>query len=323
MFWPTPDPTGVGATDLVLFLARWITHLCASGFFLIAGISLKLSRHKGIGDKLLKQRLLIRGLSLIALEFLFLSRWWFEGQGPTVLQVMWAFGVSMVAMTFFLKCESRWCLGVGFVLAMTGLHQVEGLLSAQWWRVLVGGPQWIEVSSQWSIYILYPVIPWFGLMLFGYGLPIFPWAPKKVALVALTALALFVALSYPLKPDTWMDWMRVAKYPPEPRFMLATIGILAVLVLSMQKVVSSHMNPLFYGIVLLGAEPLSVYVVHLPLLRWWSNKWPIDQMSQLFYVWLLATLLLIPVAWSTTKVRFLWREAHEYKRRVHGSKWDS
>ncbi len=41
MFWSTPDPTGLMATDTLLFVTRWVTHLCAPSFFILSGMGLR------------------------------------------------------------------------------------------------------------------------------------------------------------------------------------------------------------------------------------------------------------------------------------------
>jgi uncharacterized membrane protein len=102
MFWPTPDPTGVMATDTLLFVTRWVTHLCAPGFFILSGMGLRLKKEKGGSLDKLRGSLLARGFFLMALEILFISRLWSQTPGPVVLQVIWAFGISMIIMALFL-----------------------------------------------------------------------------------------------------------------------------------------------------------------------------------------------------------------------------
>src|SRR5215468_9439125 len=63
------DATDLARTTAPLFLSRWITHVCAPTFFLLAGVSAYLSIQSGrrtVRDA--ARFLVVRGLALVVLE---------------------------------------------------------------------------------------------------------------------------------------------------------------------------------------------------------------------------------------------------------------
>jgi uncharacterized membrane protein len=61
------NPLDLETTTPALFFTRWITHLCAPAFVLLAGVSIYLNRHKMRDNRKLSRFLLTRGLRLPAL----------------------------------------------------------------------------------------------------------------------------------------------------------------------------------------------------------------------------------------------------------------
>ena len=62
------DPTDAARTTLPLFLTRWVTHVCAPVFVLLAGVGARLSLARGRTVRSLSGFLLTRGLWLVVLE---------------------------------------------------------------------------------------------------------------------------------------------------------------------------------------------------------------------------------------------------------------
>jgi uncharacterized membrane protein len=300
MFWPTPDPTGVMATDTLLFVTRWVTHICAPGFFILSGMGLRLKKEKGGSLDKLRGSLLARGFFLMALEILFISRLWSQTPGPVVLQVIWAFGISMIFMALFLKRSSKFNLIVGLILSLTGMPFVSNLFSNKLWHVFFGTPYFEQSILGFEVYFLYAVGPWFGLMLLGYALPAYPWATKRIASVGLVLLGLFFVQGFMAAPADWMDVMRVSKYPPEPRFMWGTLGISAFILLCIRRFPISWLATL-------GREPLTVYTVHLLLIFIAGRLIDLDKVYWIFGIWVVVVAVLIPVAWGVTQLKFLRR----------------
>lgn len=173
------------------FLTRWVTHLCAPTFVLLAGAALALSvaRREERGDSAaaIDRHLVGRGLFLVACEL-----WMSVGFGVPVVQVLYAIGGSIVALAFLRRFPARVLVGAAAAWFVLG----EGLVEALGLRpeVLAAGagpapqPLWAELlfvngmevtglsiplgftTLPPVVMFLYPLVPWLAVMLLGWGL---------------------------------------------------------------------------------------------------------------------------------------------------------
>lgn len=274
-------PTDLARASAALFFTRWITHFCAPTFVLLAGISAYLQEQK-LGDRRAAARLLLtRGLWLIALELTVVRAGWsFAVWQPRVtLQVIWALGCAMIALAA-LRALPRWAItAVGLALcaghnALDGLHPTGGL-----WAVLHESRRF--ALGPVRVFVLYPLLPWVGLMALGYALgPVFerPEPERRRALQSLGALCIgafalvrglnaYGDLSPWSAQSRWgftaLSWLNCAKYPPSLSYLLMTVGPL-LLALAHP---GSRENTLGARLETLGRAPLFFYVLHLPLLQ--------------------------------------------------------
>ena len=129
---PTADGAALYAGEAlsaVDFLYRWISPLCAPAFLFLAGASLALSierkRARGGSAWSIDRDLLIRGGLVLSVDLLLIS---FLKGDSVVLQVMYAIGISMMAMTILRRMPTTWLLAFGLgVFLLT-----ESLLGADW-----------------------------------------------------------------------------------------------------------------------------------------------------------------------------------------------
>lgn len=276
---PMTDPD----VSVALFATRWITHLCAPTFVLLAGVSAGLMvRRKSPAE--LSRFLLTRGIWLIFLEATVVTLSWkfnFGNSPAVVLQVIWAIGVAMVILAglVHLPRSAVVCIGIAVV---AGSNLLDGLLPAggfqapsAFWLSIHRPIVWMPGGIQ--VFIAYPILGWSGLMACGYGLAaIFSWEPERRQGFLLKLggglLTLFVVLRWLNlygNPAPWQaggNWVRTAisfmnveKYPPSLLFLAVTIG----LTMPLLALVERWRSPFHNAIVTIGRVPLFYYVAHL------------------------------------------------------------
>lgn len=272
------DPTDLAHTYPALFLTRFITHFCAPTFVLLAGVSAYLY---GLGHTRaeLSRFLWTRGLWLIALDVIFISPVWAVGFGVIELATLWAIGAGMVALAALVWLPPRIVLIFGAVI-LASHNLLDGVHASQFgdWA-----PLWRMLHEQgplpWGLRgkIVYPVLPWIGIMAVGYGLgPIF-LEPAKIrnrllialGLACLAGFALLRATNFYGDPRPWsvqsdavmttLSMLRVTKYPPSLLYALVTLGA-AFLALPLMERLHGGVGRVL-GI--FGRVPMFVYVLHL------------------------------------------------------------
>ncbi len=224
------------------FLTRWITHLCAPTFVFLAGYVLQLSirrrREQGDSEWSIDRFIITRGLLIAALDPLWM-RWVFiPPDGRIVLQVLYAIGMSFVAMAFLRRLPPGIVGVAGLVLAIaaeplrllvpggTGAGHAIGTL------LVAAGPVGPFICG-------YPLLPWLAIMMMGWGAAELARAaparfPGRVASAGLMALLLFVVVRGLngwgnmglLRDDgSLAQWLHVSKYPPSIAYDGLELGI--------------------------------------------------------------------------------------------------
>jgi uncharacterized membrane protein len=129
------DPLDPATTTPILYLTRWLTHLCAPTFVLLAGLGVGLRRIRGAAAADNAWFLFTRGLWLIAMELglLRLIIWWDADLGTmfALLQVIWAIGVSMVLLSALVRLPLA-ALGVLAAALLLGHNLLDGIRVAPW-----------------------------------------------------------------------------------------------------------------------------------------------------------------------------------------------
>lgn len=289
------DPMAQADVPLDLYLTRWVTHFCAPVFVFLAGTSAGLmASRKSSGE--LGAFLAKRGLWLVLVEVMLISTAYtfspFDGVpemgGYTLLglQVIWAIGASMLVLAGlqFLGMQACAVLGVMILLGHNSLDSVWPVGAQDGtdpvWYALFG--QSSTVMGPFLLFFAYPLVPWVGLMLFGYGTArIFQQPPelrnvflKRVGIAMIAAFFLLRALDIYGDPNPWlvqeagllataMDFMNVSKYPPSLLFLLITLGPMAIVCAHADRWSGWIKNTL----VMFGRVPFAFYIAHWYLLR--------------------------------------------------------
>ncbi|GAB3056503.1 DUF1624 domain-containing protein [Stenotrophomonas tumulicola] len=284
------DPMDVSSVSPALFACRLLAHLCAPVFVLLTGLSAWLygQRHadprRAIAAFLFK-----RGLFLVLLELTLVNfAWTFQFPPDTIyLQVIWAIGLSMLALAGLLWLPRAVLLPLAVLLVaghnlLDGLHvEGDGALAILW-KVL-HQRDWIVFGDTLRLRTSYPLLPWVGVILLGYLMG--PWFARGRAatqrqrwllLAGLGALGGFMLLRalnvYGDAPwqlqatalRTLMSLLNITKYPPSLLFLLATLGVgLLLLRLYEAPAVAVALDPLAR----IGAAPMLFYLLHLYVLK--------------------------------------------------------
>jgi uncharacterized membrane protein len=289
------DPTADPATNPLLFATRWITHFCAPTFVFLAGTSAGLMAHRKRPAEL-ASFLLTRGLWLIVLEVLVISITWsfaptgiaeFGGRTYVALQVIWAIGASMVVLAGAQFLGRRACLAIGAAIVLG-----HNLLDTVWPAASTTGttgPLWVVLHARQlyevgplSINFAYPLLPWIGVMLVGYGVAGLFELPAKlrdkrllrIGMGLVIAFILIRALNVYGDPHPWdfdpsrtaasvMSFLATTKYPPSLLYILMTLGPAAIACAFAERL---H-GPIRDALVTLGRAPLAFYIAHLYLIH--------------------------------------------------------
>jgi uncharacterized membrane protein len=291
------DATDLARTTAPIFFSRWITHLCAPTFFLLAGVSAYLSIQSGRRTVRAAARFLVlRGLALVVLEQTALRclGWYFHFDYHFMnAGVLFGLGWSMVALGGLVLLPPAVSLAVGLaiVLGEAGIAAIDlghglgdGPLGTLW--ALATQSRDFEPLAGYHFFVSYPPIPWLGVMALGYGLAARVYgaperAPRRSLVVAgAAALVLFLVLrganlgdpapwsAQPSALFTALSFMNLSKYPPSTPFLLVTLG-LALLGLAAFGGSSGEAAARPYRRILevFGRVPLFFYVVHIPLIH--------------------------------------------------------
>jgi len=274
------DPLDVATTNPWLYATRWITHFCAPTFVFLAGTSafLQLDRGKTRGE--LSGFLLTRGLWLIVLEITLLNVLWNFQLAPPGLQVIWAIGVSMVALSLLVFLPPMAVLGIG-VLIVAGHNAFDPVTPDQlgqgapvWTFLHEGGPVFF---GPLPVFAAYPLAPWIGVMCLGFGLGrlfLLPQAARTrtFLLLGLTMIAAFLLLrwgnvygdprAWAAQDEAWKTagaFLNVQKYPPSLQYVLATLGPMFLLVPLFDRL----KGPVAGFFLTFGRVPLFAYALHI------------------------------------------------------------
>ncbi len=254
------DPLDLSKTTVWLFLTRWITHFCAPVFVFLAGSGAYLQFARGKSKRELSRFLITRGLWLIILEVTVVRAAAFFNLDPRFLlflQVIWVIGFSMIVLAALIHLPLK--VVAGFGLVMIAAHNYFDRFPVKPWQ----GPQSPVPSwgaKLWMLFhqpgifpigprfpsplafVLYPLIPWIGVMAVGYALGALYSKDAQVRrrwllMIGGIATLLFIMIRAIDKYGEPLHWSRqknfvftilsfinTTKYPPSLDYLLMTLG---------------------------------------------------------------------------------------------------
>jgi uncharacterized membrane protein len=263
-----------------------------------------------------------------------------------MLQVIWALGWSMIVLAglIWLPRPAIIALAVAVIVGHNLLDTLYpdsfGAFGGLWNILHQRGI--VELAPGYQVFVLYPLVPWLGVMAAGYGLgPLFeqPPAVRRRLMLGLGTgmVAVFVvlrALNVYGDPVNWfpqkdalftaLSFINTEKYPPSLLFLLMTLGpaLIALAVLERPSRLVLQAFSTF------GQVPLLFYVVHLlaihllalglALIRYGRADWmfgtawlfhidfPPDYgygLPVVYLIWLVVVVALWPLCWRFGKLK--------------------
>ncbi len=329
-FWGTALPV---YSTVFWFWTRWVTHLCAPGFFFLMGIGMTLfaSAHfkAGWDEGRITRFFVIRGLLLILLQLLVEDPAWILGNlfvdpgvmvirgggvpgggtgGMIYLGVLFALGGAMVFWAFVRRAP-LWLIGlisvasaVATQLVTPGLDHTGALYSPLVRMLVIPGH-----TNIWVVF--YPVVPWLGAtgmgLLFGELLERDADRAGRVAgWTGFGFLVLFVILraiggfgNLNEVPAGGMGFLNVTKYPPGLDFLAVTMGV-NLLLMTLWRRIGPRLQNDYLPLPVFGRVALFFYLLHLwiyGLLGLFSTGG--RGLVTMYVFWLLGLLILYPLCY--------------------------
>ena len=347
------DPTDPTRTNVALFFTRWITHFCAPVFVFLAGTGSYLQFLRGKSKRELSKFLITRGLWLIVLEVtvvkfgVFFN---FDYRFLGFLQVIWVIGVSMIILAALIHFPLKFV--VAFGLLMIFLHNLTDRFTVQTWH----GPEspipstlqklWMLLHQPFApfpvlpvlspvIVVVYPLIPWVGVMAVGYAFGAFykldaQRRRRLFLIIGGVVTGLFIvmrAIDVYGDPNDWspqknivytaLSFLNTTKYPPSLLFLLMTLGpsILALVFFESrssygrvgQFFITFGRVPLFFYLLQWYTAHLISVLLHLAFGKpvGWLFRSPVDfaapppgvgfNLAIVYVAWIIGVLLLYPL----------------------------
>lgn len=323
---PVSDPMDVDATSPALFFTRYLAHLCAPVFIFLTGLSAWLYAHPASGAYRSPTAFLFkRGLFLVVIEVTIIYLVWATSFPNTLyLQVIWAIGICMIALSVLARLN-YWLVGaLGFVIvfghnALSPISFTPDEFGYAFWTIL-HDRNFLVQDGLLNIKVSYPVLPWIGVILLGYFAgPVYarsmdmPTRRKILIGLGLGCLTLLVVLrglnvygeALPWSHQetavkTMMSFLNYTKYPPSLDFLLVTLGAGFLLLAGFE----ARRNRVLDALEVYGSVPMFVYILHLYVLLavygmlrlvFGANQGERFGVDQVWWIWVGTAVLAVAV----------------------------
>ena len=276
-------------TDLVQFLLRFMTHVCAPTFLFLAGTSLAIStwkrRSRGESEFNISKRMVIRGIILLILSHYIVGPSF--GMRNIYFGVIACIGVCFILFSIGRKISTIMILVLSIIIILFNQYiNLNWLPNEPFWTILKiiihdpGSSRTIGFSG------LYPVLPWIGVMglgwCFGDYLTKNYWNDTHKLVTPLTisgviSICVFIIVRWingygnlvNRSGTSIIAWLSISKYPPSIAYLLSTLGLMSlILAIGLKLETAKSILKAAVNIVkLFGQTALFFYMAHLPLYR--------------------------------------------------------
>lgn len=313
-----------GYPSLIWWLNRFVSHLCAPGFFFLMGMSIFLFGQNRIKSNWTKGQIRAYfakrgGIILFLMFFLEFPAWglsfWFEERtaepGKMVMpgaetdfliptSVLYGLGMCMIigGWLWQLKPWQLLTITIGsFGLSwfyITNLNPDQAFSPLEHFLIVPG--------RSWGALVIYPIIPWLGVATFGmFWAQLLQSQGEKFYKISLFTGLSFVSLAILLRfndlanfniddNDDWISFFTLVKYPPSIVFALLTCGINLILLFLFSLLVNqSWLRPIH----VFGQTAMFYYIAHLYIYAAIGYAFPNGcSLPMLYFCWILGLVLL-------------------------------
>ena len=278
------DPTDPTKTNIGLFFTRWITHYCAPTFSLLAGVSAYLIGIRK-SKKELSSFLLKRGIWLIFIELTVVNfSWFFDFHFQTFgLFVIWSLGISMIFLAAIIHLKLKHIL-IFSLMVIFGHNALDSIhIGNQIFWSIIHERNFIDLSNGIKLLAAYPILPWIGVMSFGYYIGSFydknfsAEKRKKIFfIIGISSIIMFLIVrllngygnlnnwkSYEHGFQTIFSFLDPAKYPPSISYLLMTLGPVFFILSLAENLKGKIVNI----ISVFGKVPFFYYIIHIYIIH--------------------------------------------------------
>lgn len=278
------------------FFTRFVTHPAAPGFIFICGMMMSMStlRRRSLGQNEFKitAHQILRGAMLIAAGFLLMPQ-----MTPTfgilacigTCMILWSFLSRVMSTRFLLIVSSVMIFAQPFFRLPAPMNPAHELVSGSLsWADAVA---WVSLhagSMGKSFRVLYPVLPWMGVMGIGIWTGVqfhaaqlrkkvdtLPSTFIRTGVIGLCLCLLFRLLTFygdpapaSLSVFNGSVLLMCRKYPPSLAFLLWTLGVNSLLIgFFLRAELRSGKHVFFSTLAVFGRVPLFFYITHFHLYR--------------------------------------------------------
>jgi uncharacterized membrane protein len=323
-FWGIPLPE---YDSFLAFLTRFVTQVCAPGFFFLMGAGMALfaesRRRVGWTTGRIWRFFLVRGSLLIALQLFLENPAWLlgpidvisspGGDGPVQLHfgVLYALGASMIVSSLLLRMRGLVLVGLGLGVivltqVLTPTPENASVLYSPLVRLLIVPGQ----TRIWSV--MYPLVPWLGFAALGlaFGRELVrdrSRAYREALTGGAVCLLLFLLVrctggfgnTHTPVGAGLVGFLNLTKYPPSIAFATSMLGANLLLLAALKKEgqrIAEWGKPLL----VFGRSALFFYLVHLYLygvIGLVAGRWYPDGSGWLlmYVLWAIGLAILYPM----------------------------
>jgi uncharacterized membrane protein len=277
-FWGGPLRQFDGSAD---FLIRFITHICAPGFFFLMGISMiylmQSRRSQNWPDSRIRRYFLTRGTVIVVIHFalglILAAPRILRGDFGITINVLFILGLSMLICAFLIKM--KWSV---LLLLAAGCFILPELILGrfvQFGQIMNPFLQLLLVpGSMGSSRVFYTLFPWIGFTIVGLAFGILLYQDRhktisRVPLLSATGFIIFLILRMaggfgnlrPMEGAGWIAFLQLTKYPPSIVFSLFMLSVNLILLYLLERfspLIEKHGHVL----IVFGRSALFFYILH-------------------------------------------------------------